>query len=101
MELVKEVKEVFRKLVPASGMEGPEWEIHVVNAPSVGGIEVYPGGKIILFTGLLPVCKDEAGLATVKCHHMADVIACHSNECVSTAWVFGLARIPLWPWSAF
>ncbi|RZK86386.1 MAG: M48 family peptidase, partial [Pedobacter sp.] len=39
-----------------------------------------PGGKIAVYTGILPVTKDEAGLATVMGHEVAHAIAQHSAE---------------------
>jgi predicted Zn-dependent protease len=39
-----------------------------------------PGGKVAVYTGILPITKDEAGLATVMGHEIAHAIAQHSAE---------------------
>jgi predicted Zn-dependent protease len=42
-----------------------------------------PGGKIVIFTGILPITQNEAGLATVMGHEIAHVVAGHGNERMS------------------
>jgi len=42
-----------------------------------------PGGKVAVYTGILPVTKNEIGLATVMGHEVAHAVAQHGNERVS------------------
>jgi len=42
-----------------------------------------PGGKIAVYTGILPVARDGAGLATVMAHEVAHAIANHGGERMS------------------
>jgi len=42
-----------------------------------------PGGKVVVYTGLLPVTQDEASLAVVMGHEIAHAIARHGNERMS------------------
>jgi predicted Zn-dependent protease len=42
-----------------------------------------PGGKVVVYTGLLPVTKDQNGLAVVMGHEVAHAIARHGNERMS------------------
>ena len=42
-----------------------------------------PGGKVAFYTGIMPVCKDETGLAVVMGHEIAHAIANHGRERVS------------------
>ena len=41
-------------------------------------------GKVFVYTGILPICKDEDGLATVLAHEIAHVVAHHTAERAST-----------------
>ena len=42
-----------------------------------------PGGKVVVYTGILPITKDETGLAVVLGHEIAHAIAEHGNERMS------------------
>ena len=46
-----------------------------------------PGGKVAFYSGILPVCKDETGVAVVMGHEVAHALAGHSAEQVSIAMV--------------
>lgn len=41
-------------------------------------------GKVFVFTGILPICKDEDGLAAVLAHEISHVVAHHSGERISS-----------------
>ncbi|KAG1818108.1 peptidase family M48-domain-containing protein [Suillus subaureus] len=70
---------------PESG--GKEWNLLVVNDPScVNAMATF--GNIVVFTGILPICKDEQGLAAVLGHEMAHVVARHASERYSSSKVF-------------
>lgn len=45
---------------------------------------VLPGGKVFVHTGILPICRDDDGLATVLAHEMAHNVAQHVAEKLST-----------------
>ncbi|MGV9013371.1 MAG: M48 family metallopeptidase [Flavobacteriales bacterium] len=59
-----------------------QWEFHVVDDPQVNAW-CMPGGKVVVYTGLLPVTKDDASLALVMGHEIAHAIARHGNERMS------------------
>ena len=58
------------------------WEFNLVVNNSVNAFAM-PGGKIVIYTGLLPVTKTEDALAVVVGHEIAHVIAQHSTERLS------------------
>jgi len=70
---------------PESG--GKEWNLLVVNDPSVVNA-MATFGNIVVFTGILPICKDEEGLAAVLGHEIAHVVARHASERYSSSKVF-------------
>lgn len=62
---------------------GYKWEFNVVNDSKTINAWCMPGGKVMVYTGILPVTKDEAGLAVVMGHEVAHAIARHGNERMS------------------
>jgi predicted Zn-dependent protease len=56
-----------------------KWEFNLIESPEINAW-CMPGGKVAVYTGILPVTKDEAGLATVMGHEVAHAIAQHSLE---------------------
>jgi predicted Zn-dependent protease len=63
----------------SSKLSGFQWEFNVVESKDVNAW-CMPGGKVVVYTGIIPVCKDEAGLAVVMGHEIAHAIAEHGNE---------------------
>jgi len=60
-------------------LNGYEWDFNLVK-DSLVNAWCMPGGKVVVYTGLLPVAKDETGLAVVIGHEIAHAIANHGNE---------------------
>jgi predicted Zn-dependent protease len=63
-------------------IEGYKWEFNVVDSPEINAW-CMPGGKVVVYTGILPLSKDAAGLAVVMGHEIAHAIADHGNERMS------------------
>lgn len=61
---------------------GYEWEFNLVEDPNVNAFAM-PGGKVVVYTGILPLTQNEAGLATVIGHEIAHVYAKHGSERMS------------------
>jgi predicted Zn-dependent protease len=59
-----------------------QWEFNVVNDPTVNAW-CMPGGKVVVYTGILPITQNDAGLAVVMGHEIAHAIARHGNERMS------------------
>ena len=70
----------------ANGMENLvadySWEFNLVKSDDVNAF-CMPGGKIVVYEGILPVTKDETGLAVVLGHEVAHAVAKHANERMS------------------
>lgn len=56
-----------------------KWEYRVVRSKQVNAF-CLPGGKVVVFTGIVPVAKDTGGLATVMGHEIAHALARHGSE---------------------
>ncbi|KAG0053969.1 hypothetical protein BGZ83_000113 [Gryganskiella cystojenkinii] len=76
------VKKVAARIVRAAGMQDLEWEFHVIASDEKNAF-VLPGGKVFVFTGILPIAQNEDGLATVLGHEIAHQLARHSAEKLS------------------
>ncbi|KAK0613468.1 peptidase family M48-domain-containing protein [Immersiella caudata] len=79
------VKRVMRKLIPFSGMAGENWEIFVIEDPHTANAFVLPGGKVFVFSGILPLARTDSALAAVLGHEIAHNVADHVGERMSAA----------------
>ncbi len=66
----------------SSQLNGFEWEFNLIEENTVNAW-CMPGGKVAFYTGILPVCKDETGVAVVMGHEVAHAIANHGRERMS------------------
>ncbi|KAF9035225.1 peptidase family M48-domain-containing protein [Panaeolus papilionaceus] len=71
-----------------------KWDVIVVNDPRVVNAMASPG-LIVVFTGILPVCQDEEGLAAVLAHEIGHVVARHTAERLSSQTIAFTALILL------
>jgi predicted Zn-dependent protease len=85
------VNRVSDRIIDAAGLRHQyNWQVVVVKAPEANAF-VMPNGRIVVFTGLLPVVKTEAGLAAVIGHEVGHVVARHQAERVSQVLLAQLA----------
>lgn len=76
--------EIGRTEAVAPGAGGREWELMVVNDDKiVNAAASY--GNVVVFTGILPIAKDEQGLAAILGHEIGHVVARHNSERYSSA----------------
>lgn len=78
---VELVQKVMRRLEAATGEAGKnmQWQVSVVSSPQINAF-CLPGGKMVVYTGILPVAQNEAGLATVLGHEMAHATSRHGSQ---------------------
>ena len=67
-------------------LNGFAWEFNLVENKEVNAW-CMPGGKVVVYSGILPVTQNETGLAVVMGHEIAHAVAKHSNERMSQALV--------------
>jgi predicted Zn-dependent protease len=78
------VEKFMRDNKLASRIEGYKWEFNLVNDKTVNAW-CMPGGKVVVYSGLLDVTQNETALAVVMGHEIAHAIARHGNERMSQA----------------
>jgi len=70
----------------SSQLAGYKWEFNLVDNKEVNAW-CMPGGKVVVYTGLLPVTQNEAALAIVLGHEITHAVAHHGQERMSQAMV--------------
>ena len=80
------IKTASERWLTANGqadyLEGYAWEYNLVDSKEVNAW-CMPGGKIVFYTGILPICKDDAGIAAVMGHEVAHALANHGQQRMS------------------
>lgn len=69
-----------------------QWEYTLVDDPTVNAW-CMPGGKIVFYTGILPICQSETGVAVVMGHEVAHALANHGGQRMSAAQVQALGAV--------
>lgn len=78
---VDQVVRVAKRLAEATGSAATnfQWEVSVIRSPMANAF-CLPGGKIAVYTGILPITQTDSGLAAVMGHEMAHAIARHASQ---------------------
>jgi len=74
------VRRVGQRIAAISDRPGFAWEFNLIKDDTTVNAFCLPGGKVAVYTGILPVTRTEAGLATVVGHEIAHAIARHGGE---------------------
>jgi predicted Zn-dependent protease len=86
-KIANAITSYYEKEGKPSVMEGYKWEFNTIDDNSVVNAWCMPGGKVVVYTGLLPVTQNETALAVVMGHEIAHAVAKHGNERMSQALV--------------
>lgn len=78
----KAVEQFYAQKNASKDLEGFNWTFNVVDENTVNAW-CMPGGKVVVYTGLLPVTQDEPSLAIVMGHEIAHAVARHGNKRMS------------------
>ena len=75
-------------------LEGYQWEFNLIDNKEANAW-CMPGGKVVVYTGLLPITQNEAALAIVLGHEIAHAISQHGSERMSQALLQQLGGVAL------
>jgi predicted Zn-dependent protease len=75
-------------------LAGYQWEFNLVKDKQANAFAM-PGGKVVVFSGILPITANDSGLATVLGHEIGHAIARHGNERMSHSLVTQLGGVAL------
>ncbi|MCA9785521.1 MAG: M48 family metallopeptidase [Calditrichaeota bacterium] len=92
------VQAAVERYFTSKGMAGElsnyDWTFNLVEDPQLNAW-CMPGGRVVVYTGILPVTQDENGLAVVMGHEIAHAIAGHGNERMSQGMIQQLGGVAL------
>ncbi len=102
VEMVKSVGHRIEKAVEdymaqnnlSDMLDGYKWEFHLIDS-DVANAWCMPGGKVAFYSGIMPICQDEAGVAVVMGHEVAHAIANHGRERMSQGLLQQLGGVAL------
>jgi predicted Zn-dependent protease len=80
--LVSAINQYYAQQGLTNELSGYKWEFNLVNDNQINAWAM-PGGKTVVYTGLLPITQNEAALAVVMGHEIAHSLAHHGNERMS------------------
>lgn len=81
-EANRQLQRVGRRIADTVHLPSAAWEFVLFEDDQANAFAL-PGGKVGVYTGILPITRDEAGLATVIAHEVAHVTARHGSERMS------------------
>ena len=92
--ITKAVDAYYKDKGMSNQLDGYKWEYNLVNDKAVNAW-CMPGGKIVVYTGLLPITQNEAALAAVMGHEVSHAIFQHGNERMSRSMMQQLGGVAL------
>jgi predicted Zn-dependent protease len=94
LKIQRAVEQYFAQQGNSGHLRGYDWEFNLVEDSAVNAW-CMPGGKVVVYTGILPITKDATGLAVVMGHEIAHAVANHGNERMSQGLVTQLGGMAL------
>lgn len=93
--IVEKIKKVGMRIAKATDRPHYKWEFIVIEDDSTVNAFCLPGGKIGIYTGILPYTRDEEGLAVVISHEIGHAISRHGAERMSAILLKQLGQLAL------
>lgn len=76
---VERIRSIGKRIAAVTDSEGYDWEFNLIRSNDANAFAL-PGGKVAVYTGILPVAQNDDGLAAVMGHEIAHAIARHGAE---------------------
>lgn len=76
----------YKSIGRESALSNYNWEFNLIQDSQLNAW-CMPGGKVAFYTGIMPVCKDDNGVAVVMGHEVSHALAGHGNERISQAMI--------------
>lgn len=87
VRIQKAVEQYMAQNNASSELAGFQWEFNLIDDPKTVNAWCMPGGKVAFYTGIMPICQNEAGVAVVMGHEVAHAVANHARERMSQGMV--------------
>ncbi|MFQ5779312.1 MAG: M48 family metallopeptidase [Nitrospiria bacterium] len=78
------VRRVGKRIAAVANQSDYRWEFNLIKDDKMVNAFALPGGKVAVYTGILPITRNETGLATVLSHEVSHAIARHGGERMTT-----------------
>lgn len=88
------VERYFAQTGQSGQLDGYAWEFNLIESDQANAW-CMPGGKVAFYTGILPICRDDAGVAVVMGHEVAHAVARHGGERMSQQMAVQLGGVAL------
>lgn len=92
--IVKAVEAYYAEKGMSDKLAGFKWEVNLVDDKTVNAW-CMPGGKIVVYTGILPVTQNEAALAAVMGHEVSHALLQHGNQRMSQGMLASVGQVAL------
>jgi predicted Zn-dependent protease len=89
------LRRVGARIAQVADQPSYKWEFNLIDEKETVNAFCMPGGKVAFYTGIMPVCQNEAGIAVVMGHEVAHAIAKHGAERMSQQLVLTLGGVAL------
>lgn len=85
-KIANAIQSYYGKKGLANELQGYRWEFNLVNKNEINAW-CMPGGKVVVYSGILPITKNETALAIVLGHEITHALAKHGNERMSQVFI--------------
>jgi predicted Zn-dependent protease len=92
--ITRAVNQYFAEKGMTDKLAGYKWEYNLVDDKTVNAW-CMPGGKIVVYTGLLPITQNEAALAAVMGHEVSHALLQHGNQRMSQGLLASVGQVAL------